>query len=148
MPDHVRKQIRDAVKAKLTGLATSADRVYTGRTRRLPTGHLPTLLVYTSFEESRRDANGNPPILARALTVYVEAKVSTADTPDDLLDLMSAEVEAAMRVDVTLGGLVFNLQFVGTQQASEAQGESQIGGSRLEYRATYRTREGLPNATA
>jgi hypothetical protein len=142
MATHARQQLRDAIKTVLTGLPQTGARVYTGRKRPLGTAHEPTLLVYTLIEESRRDANGNPPILARALTVFVEIRVVSADPPDDLLDTIAVDVEAAMASDLSFAGKAYNTQLVRTQQDVEASGESHLGGLQLEYRLTYRVREG------
>ncbi|MEY9110397.1 hypothetical protein ABH999_006593 [Bradyrhizobium yuanmingense] len=154
MPDHVRKQIRDAVVTGLTGLPSTADRVYAGRTRPLQVGHDPTLLVYTRAETSQRAVLGRPPKIERRCTLHVEGRVSTAAPPDDLLDQIAAEIEAGIAAminygtSVFLGGLAQNVQLTATEMVAEADGERQIGGVRVEYLVTYRTVEGAPTAVA
>lgn len=150
MPMHVRRQIRDAVKLRLTGLPATAERVLTGRSRPLSPAHAHTLLIYTPTETSSRAAKGpeGQPILDRPLDLFIEGRVSAGEVPDDLLDQIAAEVEAAMWSDPSFGGLALNLQLVGTDVVTEMpeQGESHIGGIRLHYRFTYRTYEGAPTA--
>ncbi|WP_152033397.1 hypothetical protein [Bradyrhizobium sp. DOA9] len=154
MPDHARKQIRDAVVAGLTGLATTESRVYVGRTRPLPKEHQPTLLIYTRSESSNRAVLGRPPKIERRCTLHVEGRVSTAGPPDDLLDQVAAEIEAGIAAMINygtavfFGGLAQNVQLTATESVAEADGERHIGGVRVEYLVTYRTVEGAPTAVA
>lgn len=155
MADHLRKQIRDAVKDGLTGLATTGARVFVGRTRALPADHAPTLLIYTREETSRPDANGLPPPIERTLQLFIEGRVSTPDPPDDDLDRIAAEIEAGMSALVQwtpplkfLGGLVRRVRYNGSITVVEGgeDGARHLGGIRLEYTVTYRTLEGDPTA--
>lgn len=152
MSDHMRKQIRDYVAAQLTGLLTTADRVYVGRARPLAAEHDPALLIYMRQETSRRAARGVPPVLERSCTLHIEGRVSSARAPDDLLDQIALEVEVRMAelVDfdkaIALDGLALNVVMTSTEMLAEADGERHIGGVRLEYVVTYRTREGEPRA--
>lgn len=142
MANHLRRQIRDAAKAALTGLTTTGSRVYTGRSRPLGRAHQPSLLIYTPQETSRRAVNGHPPILERTVQLMIEGRVSNANEPDDLLDDIAKEVEAAMWTNRALGGLVFNTRLGATDSVTEAEGERQIGGIRLTYEVTFQTPEG------
>lgn len=154
MPDHVRKQIRDYVAAGLDGLATTADRVYVGRTRPLAAEHPPALLVYTRTETSERTVQGAPGKVTRRCTLHIEGRVSAAEPPDDLLDTIAAEIEAAMTAMIdfgtarVFGGLASNAAMTGTEMIAEADGSRHIGGVRVEYLVTYRTVEGAPTAVA
>jgi hypothetical protein len=145
---HVRQQIRDYVAAGLTGLVTTEDRVYVGRTRPLPQGHKPSLLIYTRTERSGRAVRGAPPKLERACTLHIEGRVVTGGPPDDLLDTIALEIEAgvAAMIDYSqakfFGDLVQNVQLNGTEAISDAEGEKHTGGIRLEYLVTYSTVEG------
>jgi len=94
---HTRKLIRDAVAALVTGLPTTGNRVLIGRTRSLAAGHLPTLLIYTTEEQSDRPMEGNPGGLGRDLLLAIEGRTSTATPPDDLLDAIASEVEGQLR---------------------------------------------------
>ncbi len=149
---HARKQIRDHVAAALTGLVTTADRVYVGRERSLPAEHEPVLLVYTREETSKRAVHGRPPILERAVALHIEGRVATSPAPDDLLDQIASEVETRMGLEIDygagriMGGLALNLQFVATQIIAEGDGKKHIGGIRLDYLVTYRTADGQPDA--
>lgn len=141
---HARKQIRDALITALTGLGMTGGRVTAGRARPHGGDESPSIGVWTPQETSSRAVAGNPPTLERPLTVYVEGRVAKAGAPDDDLDTVAEQVETALGADITVGGLVFHLQMVGTQIVIEAAGDQQIGGVRLEYRMTYCTLEGVP----
>jgi hypothetical protein len=151
MPHHVRKQIRDAVVARLTGLATTVDQVFAGRTRPLADEHAPTLLVYAREEASRFQAmggTGRP--LERRLRLAVHGKVSLAATdPEDTLDTIALEVERAMMSgDETFGGLVESVVLTATDIAAEGPddgGNRRRGDIRLTYDIEYATRADQPD---
>lgn len=86
--------------------------------------------------------NGTPPILERIVQVVIEGRVSTSDVPDDLLDQIAKEVEAAMWTNRAFGGLVFNTRLVSTNMSTEAEGERHLGGVMLAYETTFQTPEG------
>jgi hypothetical protein len=140
---HARQIIRDAAKADLVALPSIADRVYIGRTRALAAAHAPALLVYTTDENSEVDAQGADAVLARDLRLVVEARTSTAEVPDDLLDQIAAEVEPAM-VSGSLVGLVREVTLVRTRKSVESDGTSHVGALAMEFRVAYRTRESAP----
>jgi len=142
MANHLRRQIRDAVQTAMTGLATTGARVFIGRYRSLGRAYDPSLLIYTPQESSRRAINGQPPILERVVQVMIEGRVSGAGEPDNALDDIAKEVEAAMWTNRALGGLVFNTKLVATDTTTEAEGERQNGGIRLTYEMTFQTPEG------
>lgn len=157
MADHARKQIRDLTISVLSGLATTGSRVYAGRTRALPADHEPTLIVYARAEKVSRDAQGNPPPLLRVLTLDVVGYVQMGGPPDDKLDQIAAEVEAAMYAASSgffaLGGTgVMSAELVNVDIAAkvaEADGKSSekhSGAVVLSYEVTYRTIEGAPTA--
>lgn len=141
---HVRKQIRDAVIAALTGLATTGSRVESGRTFPLGQDHAPTLLVYAISERSSVHSQGDPATLIRDLTLAIEGRVMMASVPDDTLEVIAAEVEVAMMADPSLGGLSQEVTLLATAINTQAPGQSHAGEVRLDYRVVYRTRENAP----
>lgn len=150
MPNHVRHQIRDRAAQVITGLPTTADRVYKGRTRGLSAQHDPTWLVYTRRESSEVDSQGNV-ALARGLTLVLEGRVSTsgataAEDAEDLLDLMATEAEPAMVSDPSFGGLAHEVTLTATDIEVIAPGDNHDGRIYLQYRVVYRTRESDPTA--
>jgi hypothetical protein len=144
---HARAQIRNAAVALLTGLATTGNRVYHGRTRPLKADHAPTLLVYATDEASAAGSTGHPVLVQRILTLMIEGRVIGNFVPDDMLDAIAAEVETAIGADPSIGGLALDTQLAATRIAAQPAGERQAGEIRLEFRVTYFTRENAP-ATA
>lgn len=145
MSDHLRKQIRDAVKAKLMGLATTGNRVFIGRTRPLAAGHEPTLLIYTRDEQSEAEEQGSPRPLMRDVQLFVDGRVTASAPPDNLLDQIALEVETALGGE-TLNGLAWDLLLRSTSAEVVAQGEEHVGMIRIEYRVLYRAIENAPAA--
>lgn len=141
---HARKQIRDAAVALLAGLASTGTRVFHGRVRPLPADHDPYLLVYAFEETIEPSSIGRPIALDRFLTLAVEGRAVSSGVPDDILDQIAAEVEAALAADPTLGVGVLDTQLIAVRINVEAPGEKQAGEVRMEFRVHYRTRENAP----
>lgn len=139
---HVRAQIRQKVVEVLTGLPTTTDQVFPGRTRPLAANHAPTLLVYVTDERSDPDAMG---ILGRELTLAVEGRVTSADVPDGTLDQIALEVEPAMVARPLLGGVVSEVTLMSTLINTQAPGDAQAGEIIMKFRVAYRTTEIAPD---
>ncbi len=133
---HARTEIREAIKTRLTGLSTTADRVHVGRTRPLAEGHQPTLLIYTVNEQSGRGVEGNPASIGRTLLVVVEGRVSEATPPDDLLDTIASEVEAKLR-DAEEALDVLDIMLTTTAVEVRSEGARHIGEINLVYSVRY-----------
>jgi len=119
---HARTEIREAIVERLTGLPTTGDRVYHGRTRPLEANHQPTLLVYAVNEQSGRPMEGNPASLGRQLLFVVEGRVNHNAVPDDLLDVIASEVEERLRdSEDDLGVFDIMLQSTAIEVSSEGQ---------------------------
>ena len=87
---HVRKQIRDALAALLTGLATTGGNVFTHALYPLEAAGLPGLNIATpseTIEDASRTTQG------RELTATVEGYASAVGQMADTLDTIAAEVE-------------------------------------------------------
>jgi len=142
MTSHVRAQIRAAAVQALMGLPTTADRVYSGRTRPLAQGHRPSLLIYAIEERSDTHAGSK---LLRELTLAIEGRVVMADVPDDILDSIALEVEPALIRRPLLGGRALEVTLTATRITTEAPGENHVGEIRMEFRVQYRTDESDPS---
>jgi hypothetical protein len=145
---HVRTQLRQAVVALLTGLPTTADRVYRGRLRPLAADHAPSLLVYTGDEDIAITEQGQPAVQGRPVELMIEGRANSTDSAalEDLLDVITAEVEAAVFENDawSFNGLASHTVLVKTRTRIEAKGDVLNGGIRLEFRVTYSTAEGRP----
>jgi hypothetical protein len=135
---HVRQQIRAAVVARLTGLATTGTRVSASRVHPVARGAGPTLAVYTLDEESERMSIGADPEMDRTLTLGVEVLVQSAEF-DDQMDDVCAEVEAR------LGGWrpgdpkVRELVLVSTEIQPHGEGEVTAGSCVMGWQTSYVT---------
>jgi len=70
---HARQQIREAVLAAVTGLATTGANVFVNKITPQEAESLPNLLVYTNGEQSEADAMGASRGLMRSLDVVIDA---------------------------------------------------------------------------
>ena len=137
---HVRKSIRDNIETTLTGLTTTGTNVFASRVYPIQSGKMPGLCIYTSSETIEAQTIKPPRGLIRSLEVSVEAYVEGA-SPDDTLDNIAAQVEAAMATDRTRGGnakdtclRTFEAEFAG-------EGEKPIVVGRFIYEIMYSTTE-------
>lgn len=143
MADHLRKQIRVAAAAALTGLATTAARVFDSRARAVQMSDLPCLRVYCDEEDIELvDFDGGQ---QRDLVLIVEALATADATVDDVVDQIAKEVEVALSIDQTLGGLAKTIdpQKIGTEFAGD--GESIVAVARMEFAVRYYSQKGAPD---
>ena len=92
MPTHIRKQVRDAAVADLTGLATTGSNVFTARVAPLTSAEMPGLVVMLRAETSQHDTQ-SPPTIARDGRLVVEGRAQGGDGLEDTLDQIAVEVE-------------------------------------------------------
>ncbi len=145
MADHVRKQIRDAVVVQLTGLTTTGAKVFPSRVYSLEAASVPALLVYTNSESasvvslapSGRD-------MGRTLEIVIEAVAKANSGLDDALDTIITEVEIALGDDITLGGLLKDLQLTAIDVSLSGDAQKPTGSARMTWTAEYWTAEGAP----
>lgn len=136
---HVRRQIRDAVATRLTGLPTTGNAVYKMRKYALDDAKLPALCVYTGDETSGLVTIGLR-TLRRVNNVVVEGYCKgTSTSVYDTIDVIAMEVEEAIGADFTLGGLARSMILVGTEVDVNVQGEQAIASVKLVYAVEYIT---------
>jgi len=103
---HVRKQVRDAFAAKITGLSTTGSRVFTSRIDNLAASDLPCIRLYTVVEEIQHDdVLAVPYMQHRTVGLRVEVLAKQASGMVDTLNQICLEVEEAIEAEPTLGGL-------------------------------------------
>jgi len=140
---HARQQIREAVLAAVTGLATTGANVFVNKITPQEAESLPNLLVYTNGEQSEADAMGASRGLMRSLDVVIDA-TAEGDGIDDVLDTIASEVETAIDTDAALAALVKNITLASTAVSRDGKGQTPMMGLRMTFTATYRTRKGAP----
>lgn len=139
---HVRKQLRDAVAAAVTGLATTGARVFRSRIYPLELATLPCLAVYTANEEATLTTLED--ILQRDVAVIVEGNARIGEDLDDTLDQIGKEVEIALAAQVTVGGALVTLFYTGCDIDLLA-GDKPVGCITLRYSGTIYTASNAPD---
>ena len=155
MADHVRKRIRAAAVADLTGLATTGPRVRGSAIWPLARDSAPTLLVYTPEEEAEYVAQGSGGTRRqlRTVTLMVEgvAEGTEADL-DDTLDAIGKEVETALVAAMVsgtsqLGPLVHDLRFERAELGFDDGGRKPAGSIAMRFQVDWTGLENDPTAT-
>lgn len=141
---HARKQIRDALVTRVTGLATTGARVYAHRYHEFNDDELPGLRVYADGEEKLGEYMGGRQ--QRRTTFVVEACAKVLATLEDTLDQIALEVEAAIGAENTLGGLCKGgMAYEGISGFEvQADGEKPVGVWPLRFTADYDTDAATP----
>ena len=143
---HVRQQIRERIATNVTGLTSTASRVFQSRVYNLQSTELPGLLVYTTSEQSERDSFISSNGLNRVVDVVVEGYAKAASNLDDSLDTISAEVEAALAADPTCNSLSKDLALASTEIEYTGEGDQPIGLVRMTFNVVYRTTATAPTS--
>lgn len=146
MAYHIRRQIRTALATALTGLTTTGTRVYPYRVDPLPAGSLPALTVAVVADGVERMEIAQPAFTRRTLIAEVRAVASATSAVENTLDGICAEVETALAVDLTLGGLTIDVQLLRTTLDIDGSGEATVGVATMELQILANVREGSPTA--
>jgi len=141
---NIRQSIRESLKTLLTGLTTTGSSIYASRVRPLSSPKLPCLLIYTDAERTSYVTMGLPRTQERTLNVKVEAYVKANTGYDNKLDDISAEIEAAVYSDVTLGGLVKDVKVTGFDAQFSGDGDQPVAVGQFTVEVIYHTKEGSP----
>lgn len=138
---HIRKQIRDAVTLKLTGLPTTGANVFQTRVWPVNDSELPGILVMLDADQINSYSDGSvvantPRSVNRTLHLTVQALVRGLAI-DDALDQICLEVEKALAVDRFLGGLSVNVTLADTRIQFKGDGEKPTGEASMSYQIEY-----------
>lgn len=146
MANHLRRQIREAAAAALTGLATSGNNVFQSRTHELQDAQLPGLRIYTNDEAIQLAELGLSRIysLERDLDLVVEACAKESADLDDKLDLMIKEIETAIAANQGIGGAKW-VQLKSINVEMEGEAEKQVGVARMTFQVRYNAALGAPD---
>lgn len=141
---HTRTAIRNNISTTLTGLSTTAGRIYLSRVNPIAAPKLPCILVYTDAEAVQYRTVGMPRTQVRFLDVKVELYVKGSTNYDTQLDDIAAEIEAALYADVTRGGLAQDTRIVQLNTQFSGDGDQPVGVGMMTVRVEYHTTEGSP----
>mgnify|MGYP003673823749 CR=1 FL=1 len=142
MADHVRMQIRNQVVTQLTGLTTTAARVFDSRVYPLEDANLPALLIYTKSETSEPIEIGTNRTSERLLSLNIEAYVKSTTNFEDTLDTICKEVEQAIAADPTLSGKAKDCYL---EIEFNAEGEKPLAFATLTFLTSYYVQEQSPD---
>jgi len=145
MADHVRMQIRNQVVTQLTGLTTTAARVFDSRVYPLEDANLPALLIYTKSETSEPIEIGTNRTSERLLSLNIEAYVKSTTNFEDTLDTICKEVEQAIAADPTLSGKAKDCYIESTEIEFNAEGEKPLAFATLIFLTSYYVQEQNPD---
>jgi hypothetical protein len=144
MANHLHRQIREALETKLTGLTTSATRVYANRLKPMEAGNLPGLRIGMESEDAEPLTLHAPYVQDRRPAVVVDCCAKGGDTLDDTLDLMSKEVEIALASGITVGSRTLDLIYRGMELDMEQEGHV-VGIKRLRFSLDYTAMSNAPD---
>jgi hypothetical protein len=105
MADHVRKQVRAALKTRVTGLTTTGTRVHGRRAHPLDANtKLPALCVYTEGDGAEAATIHGPALVEREVEFHVQGIAAAVDDSiEDTLDTIAKEVETALATALVVG---------------------------------------------
>jgi hypothetical protein len=145
---HLRQLIRANIVSTVTGLTTTASRVYASRIYPLEQGKLPGLCVYTNSEAISYTTISPPRRQERVLQVTIEIYASATSSLDNTLDTSCKEIEEALYVDLTRGGYAKDTRVVSFETEFDGEGEKPVGVGRLTVEVIYSNRENEVEAAA
>tara|TARA_R110002124_G_scaffold184852_1_gene352290 strand:+ start:585 stop:1022 length:438 start_codon:yes stop_codon:yes gene_type:complete len=142
---HARQQIREQLVTTLTGLTSTASRVYD--TRIYNHAQLPSLTIYADrdtvdFEQSTRTHQWHD------LQLRVEARAKAKDGVEDAIDTICAEIETAIYADTTLNAKVVDVRLEETSIEYSVEQDQPIAMATLTLMAVYRIAPGAPSTLA
>jgi predicted metal-dependent phosphoesterase TrpH len=138
---HARRQIREALLARLTGLALTGSRVFSGRVNPLTDGELPAIVIATDGEENIQSAQ--EPV-QRTLSFAVRGVARNADDVEDTLDELGEQVEAAVAAGPLLPGKSINTRLIAVAVDLAGDGVQPHGQIVMTYVVDYFTTQAAP----
>jgi hypothetical protein len=142
---HARQQIREQLATTLTGLTTTASRVYD--TRVYSYDQLPCLTVYADRDTVDEEQSQGIKHWHN-LVLTVEARAKAKASVEDTIDTICAEIEAAIYADTTLNSKVVDVFVADTQIEYSAEQDQPIALATLTLNAVYRVAPSVPTTLA
>lgn len=143
MANHAHTQIRSAVVAALTGLATSGTRVFANRLYPLTAAELPALRVYLD-EESAEPLSVHVQASSRVLSLSVEACAKANAALDDTLDQIGKEVEIALAAGLNVAGAYLQPIYTG-MSFTDDMADQPVGVKRMTFSIPFEAAAGAPD---
>lgn len=140
---HVRKQVRDWLKANLAGSAQAGSRVYVRRALPIAKDSAAVLLIDIDGEGLAEISMDGLMERQVRFTIRGAAKGS-AETTENLLDALGVFVEETIDANKTLGGLAKDCTPESSNFSFSADGEKTLGTLSMNYVATVHSLRGDP----
>ena len=134
---HIRQSIRDNVKTTLTGLGITGDRVYANRLYPFLQQVSNGILIYTESEATEYLTMGRPRSQERTLTLKVEIYAKSTTNLDNLIDDIALEIENALYIDPTRGGVATDTMIMNFDSDFNGDGDSPVGVGMLDVIVKY-----------
>lgn len=148
---HMRTTIRQGLVTLLTGLPSTANRVFASRVYPLQQKwELPGLLVAMGAEGIDTEMMWPPRAQVRSIRVYVTLCLRARDTLDDDIDVMLAEIEPALAMPASTDAIagVKGITLVEIQAPKfSAEGDQPMASVACSLDVQYATEEGAPEAS-
>lgn len=122
---HIRKQLRDWLKANLAGSTEAGSRVHVRRSLPEPKSLQPTLQIAVQGERSRDvSMDGGQ---AREVLVRITALCKgDSEAGEDTLDALAVFVEEMLASNPTLGGIAQTYEYQATEFAFSGEGDKTL----------------------
>lgn len=144
MADHVRAQIRAAMKTAVTGLVTTGANVFVDHAYPLEIAALPGLLIRTLSEASQPQSLPSPRRYQRSARFVVYALAQLETDVQNTLDQICKEVEIALAMPNSLTGAK-TTTLLATAFDLSGDGSQPVGRAAMTYECTYFTAENAPD---
>lgn len=147
MAEHVVIQIRDALKAKVTGLTTCGANVFLHSEQAQAT--LPCILVEYSDDGDERASIGLPAIEDINAAYYLHILVKQTGDYEKTAFTVRKEIETALQSTIaglTLDGKVQKLDRPGAQKGEDMLGDKPCYRLSMQYQIKIRHLESLPDS--
>lgn len=148
MSNHIRRQLREAIAAAVTGLTTTGARVFQARVYPLQNADLPGLCVFTKSENAARQTTQIPALISRTVEILIEGVAKANADLDDTLDLIAQEVEAALGAGLTISGKFVPIVYGGMDVDLSGEGEQPTGMISMRFEAKLLSRANTPDLFA
>jgi hypothetical protein len=148
MADHVKRQIKLAIKDLLNGLPTTGNRVFINRLQVLNDASLPAIVIQSGAEDIEQDDMTFEPTLNRLMRIDVVVKAKATSAIDDVLDEAQKEIETAVYSSLensVLNGLVKSIELKTVEPIFNNEAEQDIGQLVIGFDVNYYTQASAPS---
>lgn len=107
--ESVRTRIRKKLKALLTGIDVTGDRVFYDHVYAISAKNFPCLAIHTQDEKPVKVSLGTPAVLENTLSVNIYILVSAKDEYQDIHDNVLMQIRHLIASNINLDGLVISI---------------------------------------